>query len=205
MVERLIAYRRHLRRLLAEGRMRIFSHELAALDAVTPAVVRRDLMTIGYAGSPARGYDVSGLVEKIGSLLNPSQDDGIALVGAGSLGRALLNHFGAAQPEFRVSALFDVAPERVGQVIEGFHCHHAADIEDMLRKRPAAVGIIAVPANVAQDVAERLVHAGVRGLLNFSPARLHVPPEVYVEDVDIAVSLEKVAFYSRREASVRET
>lgn len=205
MVERLIAYRRHLRRLRAEGRMRIFSHELAALDALTPAVVRRDLMTIGYAGSPARGYDVSGLVEKIDSLLNPSQDGGIVLVGAGSLGRALLNHFGAAHPELRVSALFDIAPERVGHVIDGFPCHHTADIEDMLRERPATVGIIAVPASAAQDVAERLVNAGVRGLLNFTAARLHLPPEVHVEDVDIAVALEKVAFYSRREASVRET
>ena len=185
--------------------MRIFSHELAALNAVTPAVVRRDLMTIGYAGSPARGYDVSGLVDKIGTLLDPSLDGGIVLVGAGCLGRAMLNHFRAAHPEFRVSALFDIAPEKVGRVIEGLPCHHTADIEAMLGERPAAVGIIAVPGSVAEDVAQRLVNAGVRGLLNCTSARLRLPPEVYVENVDIAVALEKVAFFARCEASVRGT
>ncbi len=200
MVERISAYRRHLRRWLAEGRTRIYSHELGALIGCTPAQVRRDLMTIGYAGSPARGYDVVKLIERIGEMLDPPKRDGIVLVGVGSLGRAILNYFRGTHPELLLVAAFDIAPEKIGQSCHGCPCYAASEMETVLRGRPVPVGIIAVPADGAQEVADRLVRAGVRGLLNFTPVRLRVPPEVFVEDVDIATSLEKVAFYACQRA-----
>lgn len=199
MVERLVAYRRHLRRWLAEGRSRIYSHELAGLAQVTSAVVRRDVMTIGYTGSPAKGYDAAGLIGRIGRVLDPPQRPGIALVGLGSLGRAVLKHFARLHPELRFVAAFDVSPEKVGRIIDGCRCHAGADLETVLRADPALVGIIAVPGEAAQDVADRLVRAGVRGILNLAPVRLQTPPTVYVEDVDLAVSLEKVVFFARPE------
>lgn len=201
VVERLIAYRRHLRWWLADGRTRIYSHELAAMDGVTPAVVRRDLMTIGYTGSPARGYDAAGLIEWIGKLLDCPRTEGVVLVGLGSLGRAILNYFTGIHPELPIVAAFDIAPDKVGRVVDGCRCHHPSEMEAVLREQPVTVGIIALPMDASQDAADHLIRCGVRGILNFTPVRLRVPPEAYVEDVDIAVSLEKVAFYARTQAN----
>ncbi len=204
MVERLSAYRRQLRRWVAEGRTRIFSHELGALVGGTPAQVRRDLMTIGYTGSPARGYEATGLIARISELLDAPTRQGIALVGVGYLGRAILNYFGRTHPDLPILAAFDVAPEKIGRVLDGCRCYGMHELEHVLAEQPVTVGILAVPVEAAQGVADRLIQAGVRGLLNFTPTRLRVPPEVYVEDVDIAVSLEKVAFFARHGAGRTE-
>lgn len=204
VIERLSAYRRHLRRWLADGHERIYSHDLARLEGATPAQVRRDLMTIGYAGSPAKGYDVEGLIEHIDGLLSPNTQAGAALVGVGHVGGAILDYFGGQHPEHRIVAAFDVHPDRVGRVIHGHRCHSANDLEAVLAETPALVGIIAVPADAAQEVADRLVRAGTTGLLNFAPVRLRVPPHVFVEDVDISLSLEKVVFFARQRVQRRE-
>lgn len=198
MVERLSGFRRQLRVWRAEGRPRIYSHELGALVGATPAQVRRDLMTIGFTGSPAKGYDVEGLVAKIGQLLDPAGgSEGMALIGMGSLGRAILNHFRNVHPERPIVAAFDVAPDKVGRMIDGCRCYVSDQIEQVLHDQNVVVGLLAVPAEAAQDVTDRLVRAGVRGIINFTAARLHVPVEVYVEDVDLSASLEKVSFFAR--------
>ncbi len=197
VVERLIAYRRHLRWWQSEGRDRIYSHELAALDGVTPALVRRDLMTIGFTGSPARGYDVAGLIHRISGLLDIGQETGIALIGVGYLGRAILDYFNGRNPDYPIVAAFDIDPEKVGRVIHGCRCYPLNELESVFRERKIRVAIIAVPADVARATAERAVRAGARGLLNFAPVRLHLPREVYAEDVDLGSSLEKVTFFAR--------
>lgn len=204
VIERLSAYRRHLRRWLGDGHARIYSHDLASLEGATPAQVRRDLMTIGYAGSPAKGYDVEGLIAHIEALLVPNTQAGAALVGVGHVGGAILDYFGGRHSEHRILAAFDIHPDRVGRVVHGCRCHPITQLEDILREDPVLVGIIAVPAEAAQDVAERLVRAGVTGLLNFAPVRLRVPPHVFVEDVDISLSLEKVVFFARQRVQRRE-
>jgi redox-sensing transcriptional repressor len=204
MVERLSSYRRHLRHWLTERRERIYSHELGALIGSTAAQVRRDLMTIGFTGSPARGYDVHGLVQRISSLLTPSSDESMILVGVGHLGRAVLRYLRTTHPELPIAAVFDVASDKIGRIIDGCRCYAAAEIESTLRSAPALVGILTVPGEAAQSVAEQLIRAGVRGLLNFTPVRLHAPPDVYVEDVDISTSLEKVAFFARANPSRAE-
>jgi redox-sensing transcriptional repressor len=202
-VERLIAYRRRLRRRLAEGKARIYSHELAALGGVTPVLVRRDLMLIGFSNSPARGYDAAALIEKIDSVLDTHGGHGIVLVGVGALGRAVLKFLATTHPELSVVGAFDVAPEKVGTEIGGCHCYALSDLESVVAKCPVVAAVLAVPAAAAQQATDRLVAVGVRGVLNFTPVRLRVPPEVYVEDVDIAVSLEKVVYFARgaRQAS----
>ncbi|MBN2445352.1 MAG: redox-sensing transcriptional repressor Rex [Phycisphaerae bacterium] len=205
VIGRLSAYRRHLRRWLSEGREQVYSHDLATQEGITPAQVRRDLMTIGYTGSPARGYDVHGLLTRIGELLDPRPDEGIILIGAGRLGRAMLDYLAAQHPEYPVRAAIDNDPELVGRVIHGCRCHADGDLEDIIRDEQVTIGIVAVPADSAQDVADRLVRAGIRGLLNFAPVRLRVPAGVYTQDLDIAVSLEKVAFLARGQAKAQET
>ncbi len=204
VIERLSSYRRHLRCWQAEGKHRIYSHELAALQGVTPAQVRRDLMTIGYTGSPAKGYDVDGLIEHVSQLLDPKTAGEAVLVGVGHLGRAILDYFTGRHPGHRIVAAFDTAPDKVGRVMHGCHCYNVSEMPDLLRRQPVAVGIIAVPAEAAQEVADQLIKLGVSGLLNFAPTRLRVPTDVYVEDVDIALSLEKVAFFAHERRSRRE-
>ncbi len=204
MVERLSGYRRHLRILMREDKQRIYSHELGSLVGATSAQVRRDLMTIGFTGSPARGYEVRGLVEKIGTILDPIGIEGMVLVGMGSLGRAILNHFSKVHPERPIVMAFDVSPDKVGRVINGCRCLASDQIEGALADKKVVVGIIAVPAEAAQDVTDRLVRAGIRGLMNFTPVRLQVPAEVYVEDVDISVSLEKVSFFAHAKGNPTE-
>jgi redox-sensing transcriptional repressor len=204
VVERLSMYRRQLNRWLGEGRARIYSHELAALVAGTPAQVRRDLMTIGYSGSPARGYDVAGLVAKISTLLDAPAKQGVILIGVGYLGRAVLKYLNGMHPELPIVAAFDVAPDKVGRMIDGCRCYATNELDTVLKQQAVSAAIIAVPVDAAQDVADRLVAAGVRGLLNFSPVRLHLPPDVYVEDVDISASLEKVVFFARTQTNPTE-
>jgi redox-sensing transcriptional repressor len=204
VVERLSAYRRHLAHWLADGRDRIFSHDLATLDGGTAPQVRRDLMTVGYTGSPARGYDVRGLIDHIDALFASGAAGGVALVGVGHIGGAILDYFSGRHPGCHIVAAFDRHPDKVGRVIHGHRCYDARDIATVLAERPALVGIVAVPADAAQEVADGLARAGVRGLLNFAPRRLRVPPEVYLENVDITLSLEKVAFFAAARAGLRE-
>lgn len=204
LIERISAYRRLLNRLLAEGKQRIYSHELAAMEGATAAQVRRDMMTIGHTGSPARGYDVAGLIAKINEVLDPLHEEGLALAGVGKLGKALLAYLSQAPQHQKIVAAFDVDPEKVGRVIHGCRCYTVADIENLLRPLNVHVGIVTVPADAAQAVADRFVRAGVGGLVNFAPVRLRVPPHVHVEDMDISVTLEKVAFLARTAAAKRE-
>lgn len=204
MLERLSAYRRLLNQLLVEHRERIYSHELGHLAGATPAQVRRDVMTIGFTGSPARGYDVAGLLQRIGELLDPQSELRVALVGVGYLGRAIIDYFSGRNPHYPVVAAFDVSPEKVGRVVHGVRCHHVDDLEHVAAEQHVDIVIIAVPSAAAQEVANRAVRAGIHGILNFAPATLHVPPDVHLEDVDLAATLEKVAFFARTAARRRE-
>jgi redox-sensing transcriptional repressor len=199
-VERLSAYRRLCRDLLAAREQRVFSHDLATAWHATPAQVRRDLMLIGYHGSNAKGYSVPGLIEAVDGVLGTAGEVGAALVGVGHLGRALLSYFVGRHPSIEVRAAFDINPERVDRVIHGCRCYAVRDMPRVLAETPVDVGIIAVPAEAAQETATQLVRCGVGALVNFAPVLLDVPPGVYEESIDIAVLLEKAAFFARETA-----
>ena len=201
VVARLSDYRRHLQPHLEAGRERIFSHDLADLVGVTAAQVRRDLMTIGFTGSPARGYDISALIETVNQILGPSGIETMSLVGVGHLGRALLTHCARRRPNVRISSAFDVDPRVIGTAIGQCEVRHVDRLEETLAVNPALVGIIATPRESAQEMADRLVACGVTGLINFAPVRVKVPTGLYVEHMDIATSAEKVLFFARLRAS----
>jgi redox-sensing transcriptional repressor len=198
VVERLSVYRRLLDRCEQDDIERVFSHELARMEGLTPAQVRRDLMTIGFSGSPSKGYEVLGLRSHIDALLGPALVAGIGVVGMGHIGIAVVDYFGRRRGKYDIRATFDVDPELTGREIHGHRCHHVDDLETVVREQRINVAVITVPAKVAQSTAERLVAAGVSGLLNFAPVRLRVPKAVYVEDLDISVSLEKVMFFAAK-------
>ena len=137
------------------------------------------------------------LLEAIEDYLG-TQDIVTVLVGIGNLGRALMAYFSLRRPRLCIEAAFDVDPKKVGRVIHGVRCHAMDEIDEVCREQGAHVGIIAVPAGNAQAVADSLIRAGVRGLLNFAPVPLHVPDGIYVENMDMTMSLEKVAFFARQ-------
>jgi redox-sensing transcriptional repressor len=197
-IARLSLYRRLLNVLLGEGETHVFSHELAALAGRTAAQVRRDLMALGYAGSSARGYEVAGLIRSMRRFLDKPGGQEVALVGVGNLGKALLTHFTGRRPNLAITVAFDSDPTKANRTINACRVWAMDRLPEVLKARGIDVAIIAVPPEAAQAVADRLVEAGVRGILNFAPARLRVPEDVYVEDLDMTVSLEKVAYFARR-------
>ncbi len=199
-IGRLSLYRSILHRLLREGTRHVFSHELAAMAGGTPSQVRRDLMDIGASGSPNKGYEVEGLIRSIGECLDPEEPEGVALIGAGNLGGAIMAFFSGRRPRLRIVAAFDTDPFKVNRVLHGVRCYPMSDLERILGEEGIRVAVLTVPGAEAQQVADRLVRAGVRGILNFAPVRLKVLPDVYVENADVAMQLEKVAYFARQSA-----
>ncbi|HEY3382421.1 MAG TPA: redox-sensing transcriptional repressor Rex [Vicinamibacterales bacterium] len=194
-IGRLSLYRRLLNEQLASGTRQVYSHQLARLAVSTPAQVRRDLMTIGFSGSPRKGYAIQELVEAINTVLARSVETAVALVGVGNLGRAILAYYANRQP-VRFAAAFDRAPEKTGRILHGCRCHPVEQMAEVIAREGIHVGVIAVPAGEAQGVADLLILAGVKGILNFAPIRLHLPTGMYVEDVDLMMALDKVAYYA---------
>jgi len=199
-VERLCGYRRLLIRWRLQGKDRFFSHELAAEANLTPAQVRRDLMTLEAVGTPSNGYRTSTVIEGLGRLLEGDSGQRVVLVGVGKLGTAILSYFVGRRPDLRIVAAFDRDPGKIGSTIAGVPCHAVCDLERVTREQEALVGILAVPGGSAQEIAEALVSAGVRALLNFAPVKLKVPEGVFVEDLDLSIAMEKAAYFGRMQA-----
>lgn len=203
-IERLSAYKRWLQDLDQTGRQTVVSHELAGIAQVTAAQVRRDLMQIGFGGSPAHGYDIPGLRMRIGELLDPPAGEGIALIGIGQLGRVLLKYLTTRRPAARFVAAFDVDPAKTGGVLLGVPCYPIDQLESVVCQRGVRIAVLTVPAGAAQELTSQLVACGVRGILNFAPVRLRAPAGIFIENVDIATRLERAAFFARHMASSTE-
>jgi redox-sensing transcriptional repressor len=199
-IGRLSLYRRLLQEQLAAGGRQVYSHQLASLAVSTAAQVRRDLMTIGFAGSPRRGYAIQELVEAINAVLARSIETTAALVGVGNLGRAILAYYANRQP-IRFAAAFDRLAEKTGRILHGCRCYPVDDLAAVISREGIRVGVIAVPAVEAQAVADQFVLAGVTGILNFAPVRLRVPAGLHVENVDLMMALDRVAYYAHERPS----
>ena len=196
-IERLSLYRRILTMGEQGERHSVYSHELAEKTGGSAAQVRRDLMTIGFGGNSNSGYDMGGLIARIGEVLDNPAGEAILLAGVGNLGRALLHFFAAYHPKLKIAAAFDNDPRKTNRVIHGCRCHPLDALETMAQSVAAHVAIVAVPAEAAQAVTDRFVQAGIGGIVNFAPVALRVPPHVVVETIDIATALEKVACLTR--------
>lgn len=203
-VGRLPVYLRVLVDLAEAGTSTVSSDELAEMAGVNSAKVRKDLSHLGTYGTRGVGYDVAYLIHQIRRELGLTQHWAIVIVGVGNLGQALANYAGFAERGFRVAALVDSDAARVGRSIGGLVIHHDDDLPELVAELDIAIGVIATPASAAQDVADRLVGAGVRSVLNFAPAVITVPPGVSVRKVDLAVELQILAFYEQRKATLAE-
>lgn len=193
-VGRLSLYHRELQRLLDSSVTSVNSKELGRLVDVSPAVVRRDLSALGTIGRRGVGYDIATLIQRIGTVLGSGVQWNVILVGAGSLGDALLRYKGFEQLGFRLSAAFDNDPARIGGSIGGIRILDAASMESALVAEPAELAILAVPAEHAAEIADRLVGCGIRGILNFAPTTLRLPGGVALVNMDLASELQRLAF-----------
>jgi redox-sensing transcriptional repressor len=193
-VGRLSLYLRRLESVSQTERETVSSLELAKDIGVTDAQVRKDLAALGSLGQPGIGYPVRELIVAIRKILGLDRLWPVALVGVGNLARALLRFRGFQQRGFRIVALFDSDAGKTDQVVEGLKIYSMSDIPRVIRASGAELGLLTVPPEAAQTVADQLVAAGIRGVLNFAPTVLHLPPHVSLVSVDLTVQLEQLAF-----------
>ena len=203
-VGRLPRYLQALIGLAEEGISVASSDELAAAAGVTSAKVRKDLSHLGSYGTRGVGYDVAYLIHQIRRELGLTQDWGIAIVGIGNLGHALANYRGFAARGFRVAALVDVDPAKIGERIGDLEVAHIDRLPELVRDRRIAIAIVATPATAAGEVVEKIVGAGIRSILNFAPAPVTAPLGVSVRSVDLAVELQILAYYEQRKAALAD-
>ncbi len=197
-VARLAVYLRVLTALADTGRGTVSSGELAEAAGVNPAGLRKDLSHLGPCGVRGVGYDVAALHDRIARVLGVERSRPCVLVGIGNLGAALADYAGFGTRGFEFVGLFDAAPDRIGQRIGGLTVQPVSDLEDVVARTRAAIGVITTPAAVAQSVCDRLAAVGVRSILNFAPVSLTAPAGVDVRKVDLAVELQVLAFLGQQ-------
>lgn len=195
--QRLSLYLRHLEALEQAQKTTVSSSQLARALGLTAAQVRKDLAYFGQFGFPGVGYKVANLIQEVRRILGTDRTWQVALVGAGNLGTALLRYRGFAKQGFEIAAVFDADPKVFGRTLSGVSVHPIADLPRVCREKTIRLAILAVPVVAAQEVAQKLAQAGVRGILNFAPVRLDLPEDVRVLPVDLALELEQLAFRVR--------
>jgi len=193
-VRRLSLYLRFLQEADAAGTETISSGELARRGGATSAQVRKDLSLFGSFGKRGTGYSVKELLREIRTILGLDRSWKVALVGAGKLGSALFSYRDFEARGFRITAVFDADPSKVGASWGGLTVHPDEEMDRILRESEVDIAIVAVPADAAQGVVDRIVRAGVRSVLNFAPVRLRVPSAVTLRNVDVTLELEGLSF-----------
>ena len=193
-IRRLSHYYRVLEEVHAEGKRMISSHRLAEREGITSAQVRKDLSYFGSFGRRGLGYNVAHLRDEIRSILGLDRRWRVVVVGAGHIGSALLAYRGFERQGFDVVAVFDRDAARIGQRIGHLAVQDVAALPDAAANGGFDIGVIATPIRAAQEVADALVAAGVRGVLNFAPRKLLVPSHVALRDVDMTMEFESLSF-----------
>jgi redox-sensing transcriptional repressor len=202
-VVRLPVYLRALVALADAGETTVSSEALAEAAGVTSAMVRKDLSYLGSYGTRGVGYDGWHLIHEIRDELGLTQHWPIVIAGVGNLGQALAHYRGFSERGFCVGALVDTDPTKVGLRIEGLEVRPLDELAALVETQHIAIGVIATPAGAAQEVAERMVAAGLYSILNFAPAMVSVPAGVIVRKVDLAVELQILAYYEQRGSQER--
>ena len=193
-VRRLSLYLRFLEQFAALGHTTVSSAELARRGGTTSAQVRKDLSFFGSFGKRGLGYSVPELAAKIRDILGLERTYRVVLVGAGRIGSALAQYPGFRQRGFNVTAIYDTDPKKVGGRWNGLVVRDVSYLDADLKRDPSDIAILVTPAEAAQEVADRLVHAGVKAILNFAPVQLSVPGDVAVKSVNMALELETLSF-----------
>ena len=194
-IRRLSVYTRCLLQLEEDGVKTVSSQELADRFTLNSAQVRKDLAYFGEFGVRGIGYYVSGLKAELQRILGLDREWAVALVGFGNLGSALFHYRGFGRQGFRIAAIFDDDPAKVGREVDSTPVFPSRDLGREVKARGIQIAIVAVPAEAAQAVTDQLVAAGIRAVLNFAPARLKTPRDVRLKNVDLSIELETLSFY----------
>jgi redox-sensing transcriptional repressor len=193
-VRRLSLYLRQLEDFRRKDRRTISSKQLGESLGLTDAQVRKDLAYFGQFGHPGIGYKVEDLIGQVRRILGTDKIWNVLLVGAGNLGRALMAYKGFEKKGFRLVAVFDGDPNKIGKKYSSFVIQPMSELQETIQRLGIRLAILAVSAEHAQQVTDQLVEAGLRGILNFAPVSLTVPPQVGISAVDLAVQLEQLSF-----------
>jgi len=191
--KRLPLYYRFLKNLHASGKQRVSSAELSEAVKVDSATIRRDFSYFGALGKKGYGYNVNYLLSFFRKTLDQDETTEVALFGVGNLGTAFLNYNFSKNNNTKIVMAFDVDPDKVGTEVGGVPVYHLDELEEKLGG--ITVAILTVPAQVAQPITDRLVQKGIKGILNFTPARLHVPEHIRVHHIDLAVELQSLVYF----------
>lgn len=195
-IRRLSLYFRQLTNLEKGGIISISSSGLSQCLGFSDAQIRRDLSYFGQFGRSGIGYRVSELKKSIAGILGlDNKIWNVALVGAGHLGSALLAYRGFKEQGFFIKIAFDLSPHKIGRSFKGVKIEGLNKIPSLIKQKKITIGIIAVPAEDAQEVAYLLAKSGIRGILNFAPVRINVPPKVIVRNVDLSMELENISYF----------
>jgi redox-sensing transcriptional repressor len=197
-VVRLPVYRRILSELLAVERETVHSEEMATLARVNAAKLRKDLSLLGSFGTRGTGYDVAFLLAQIDRALGAERDWPVIVVGMGHLGTALANSEGFRTRGFHIEALFDADPGVVGREVAGVTVQPITALATVADQATRAIGVVATPPSVAQEVTDALVGIGVTAILNFAPQVLSVPHDVLLRQVDLGTELQVLSFFQLR-------
>lgn len=200
-LNRLSLYLRCLRALQERGTQRVSSMELAREFDLSAPQIRKDLAQFGEFGIRGVGYDVEQLVARLRGLLGLDRPHNLLVVGLGHLGSAVARHFASNHRAFHVVGLFDNAPEKIGQPLEGLRVRPVDELVEAVAETEAEIGVLAVPAPVAQEVYDRLVEAGIASILNFAPVQLRQSPGVRCRTVDLRIYLEELVYFLEAEGS----
>jgi len=198
VINRLPIYARALSELASRGEAVVSSQALGELLDVTPAQIRKDLSYFGRFGKQGRGYNVHSLLKKLREILGIDRQWRLCLVGVGRLGEAIAEYGGFGPQGFEIVAAFDANPDVVGRPIGGIPVHDIEHLDAFLKTARVDIGIVAVPAEVAQQVVDKLVGAGIRAILNYAPITAHVPRDVAIRHIDPVLSLQSMTFYIKR-------
>lgn len=197
-VARLATYLRVLTGFAEDAATTVSSDELAVAAGVNSAMLRKDLSFLGSYGIRGVGYDVATLTEEIARTLGLTVHRSVALIGVGNLGQALAGYAGFASRGFRIAALLDADPGRIGRTIQGIAVRDIARLEQVVADENITIAVVTTPATAAQEICDRLVAAGVTSILNFAPVVLAVPGHVDVRKVDLAAELQILSFHENR-------
>ena len=195
IIGRLPIYLRALQRLAAQGIQNTSSQELGEMIGISAAQIRKDISQFGEFGKQGTGYSIPFLIERLQTILKINRVWDVIIVGMGDMGHALARYNGFVNRGFNVVMLFDNNPEKVGQIVNKLEILNTSTLVEKVKQSKIKVAMLTVPASVAQEVADQLVKAGIKGILNYAPTHLNVPKDVRVQHIDPAIHLQRMTYY----------
>ena len=195
IIGRLPIYLRALQRLEEKGTHTTSSQELGGIIGISAAQIRKDISQFGEFGKQGTGYSIPFLIERLQTILKVDRAWDMVIVGMGDMGHALARYNGFGDRGFLVTMLFDNDPEKIGRTVNDLEIFGMDGMTDKIRDNKVKIAILSVPASAAQTVAEQLVKAGIKSILNYAPLHLNVPKDVHVQHIDPATHLQRMTFY----------